>query len=73
MEPTVGFEPTDKPKNPPQNSKKSSDGALIGASFKSSPDDTDLDLKEICNLWSKLSPEVKRLLLLMARDGGKAK
>ena len=78
MEPTVGFEPTDISKIPPQNSKNFPDGALIGASFegsssKLSPDDADLDLKEICNLWPELSPEAKRLLLIIARDGGKAK
>ena len=75
----TGLEPVNNLKNQPQKSQESPGGAQIGAQTESLPSElapADADeppLQELCKLWSNLSPEVKRLLLLMARDGGKAK
>lgn len=63
----------------PQKQDDTTPEALIEASSKNSsselsPDEADEPpLQELCKLWTKLSPEVKHLLLLMAREGGKAK
>ena len=63
----------------PQKQDDNTPEAQIEASSKNSsselsPDEADEPpLRELCKLWPKLSPDVKRLLLLMAREGGKAK
>jgi len=62
-----GFETLPKPKNPPQNPQNFPIGAQIGAQSIV----PDSDLAELSRLWPNLSPEIKRLLLLMAREGGK--
>ncbi len=69
----------EKLENQPQKFQESSTGAQIGAQTEIlpselSPSEADEPpLRELCKLWPNLSPEIKRLLLLMARDGGKAK
>jgi hypothetical protein len=69
MAPAAGFEPAEKSLNYPRKSFFASD---IPPNIPPSSD-LDPDLTELISLWDSLPDTVKRLLLVMAREGGERK